>query len=115
MKVRYRHNLRRLIGWLVVGGWVLSAGPVLAALSIGYPAHSNLPAGTIVALTTGGGNTVVAADVNSAPRTIGVVVAPDQGSLSLGASSGQVQVVTTGLASVFVSTANGNIKSGDPI
>jgi len=113
--VRNRHNLRRLIGWLVVGGWVLSAGPVLAALSVGYPAHSNIPAGTIVSLANDGSNGVVIADQTSLARTIGVVVAPDQSSLSLGAATGQVQVVTSGLASVFVTTANGNIKSGDPI
>jgi len=115
MKVRYRHNLRHVLGWLVVGGWVLSAGPALAALSVGYPARTNIPAGTIVALANDGSGGVVVADQTSAARTIGVVVAPDQTTLSLGAATGQVQVVTSGLATVFVSTANGNIKSGDPV
>ena len=115
MKVRDWHILRRALGWLVVGGWVLSAGPVLAALSVGFSAHSNIPAGTIVALANDGSGGVVTADTNSQQRMIGVVVASNQTSLSLGANNGQVQVVTSGLAPVLVSTANGNIKAGDPI
>lgn len=114
--VSYRHNLRRALGWLVAGGWLLMALPVMAAaLSQGYPAQTDIPAGSIVALSTASSGEVVMATPAMAERTIGVVVAPGDSSLSLGASSGQVQVVTSGQATVFVSTANGDIKSGDPI
>jgi hypothetical protein len=115
MKVRYRHNLRRIIGWLTVGGLLMGTSPALAALSQGFSSQSNLPAATIVALSASTPGTVVIADQTSLPRVIGVVVASGDSSLSLGAATGQVQVVSSGLASVFVSTAGGAIKSGDPI
>jgi hypothetical protein len=115
MKVRYRHNLRHAIGWLVVGGWLLAAVPALAALSQGFPADSNIPAGSIVALAADGSGKVVAATPALGDRAIGVVVEAGDSSLSLGAPSGQVQVITSGQATVFVSTAGGDIKSGDVI
>ena len=90
--------------------------PVLAAgLSQGYPVDAPIAPGSIVALASDGSGRVVPATQTLVPRVIGVVVPADSNTLSLSSSGTQVQVTTDGVATVFVSTANGDIKTGDYI
>jgi len=107
--------LRRIIQWSAVGGWLILSLPALAALSQGYSADTKLAPGTLVALAGDGSGKVAAVDQTTAERLFGVVVAPSASSLSLTADSGQVQVVTSGRAEVFVTMAGGAIKTGDMI
>ena len=69
----------------------------------------------MVALAGDGSGKVISVDQTSEERVFGVVVAPSASSLSLSAASGQVQVVTSGRAEVFVTMAGGAIKLGDSI
>lgn len=106
---------RRIISWCAIGGWLVLALPALASLSQGYPASAKLVPGTLVELSGDGSGKVAAVDQTTAARLFGVVVAPSASSLSLSADSGQVQVVTSGRADVFVTMAGGAIKLGDSI
>ena len=107
--------IRRVIGWGTIGGWLVLALPALAALSQGYAVDTKLAPGTLVALAGDGSGKVAAADQTTVERLFGVVVAPSASSLSLSADSGQVQVVTSGRAEVFVTMAGGAIKTGDSV
>jgi hypothetical protein len=95
---------------------LLSAGPALASLSQGYATTSPVATGSLVALDPKSSGTVVVADLNNAARLFGVVVAPSSASISLSDNTaGQVQVATTGTAQVLVTTAGGEIHTGDSI
>ena len=115
MKVRSWYNMKNPFGWLMVGLFALTSAPVSAAISQGYPASTNIPAGTIVSLAADGSGKVVPTDATSANRIFGVVAPAGNSTITLGAASGQVLVTTSGIATVFVSTEAGNITSGDPI
>lgn len=104
---------RSLVVWLAAAGWLGLALPAGAALSQGYTPSGTIPTGSLVALSADG-TKVEAADPNNLTRLFGVVVPPAASQLSL-VANGQVQVVTTGSAAVIVSTAAGDIKTGDPI
>jgi hypothetical protein len=96
-------------------GLMISA-PALASLSQGFVTKSSIAAGALVSLDEKSSGAVVVADLSNVSRLFGVVVPPSSASISLsGTGSGQVQVVTSGTASVLVSTAGGNIKVGDYI
>lgn len=107
--------MRRIISWFMIGGWLVLALPALATLSQGYTADTKLAPGTLVALAGDGSGKVAAVDQTTSERLFGVVVAAAASPISLGADSGQVQVVTSGRAVVFVTMAGGAIKMGDSI
>jgi hypothetical protein len=92
------------------------SSPALASLSQGYATKTPIAAGSLVSLDPKSSGSVLVTDLNNTANLFGVVVPPSSASISLsGAGSGQVQVVTSGTASVFVSTAGGDIKVGDYI
>ena len=113
MAVRPRFRLVALLAGAVMVAAVLSHG-ALASLSQGYNSSATVAAGSLVSLDTKAGSVVVA-DLTNVDRLFGVVVPPNSASLSLGGSGNQVQVVTTGSATVLVSTEGGKIAVGDMI
>lgn len=108
--------MKRLISWAIGLSLVLMLpGVALASLSQGFAATTPIPSGSLVSLDAKSTGTVVTADPTNSARLFGVAVPPSSASISLGGanSTGQVQVATSGTASVFVSTAGGAIKVGD--
>ncbi|HUC86935.1 MAG TPA: hypothetical protein VMR75_01215 [Candidatus Saccharimonadales bacterium] len=85
-----------------------------AAISQGYQAAGSLAPGTLV-VQESNSNQVAAADVAHTPELLGVVVASGDTTLAVGTSGDDVQVVTSGSATVFVTDLNGAIKAGDMI
>ncbi len=111
-----RPVMKRLVSW-GIGLLLALLLPVvaLASLSQGFAATSAIPSGSLVSLDAKSTGTVVSANATNATRLFGVAVPPSSASISLGGadSTGQVQVATSGTATVFVSTASGAIKVGD--
>jgi hypothetical protein len=92
------------------------SAPALASLSQGFATKTPIASGSLVSLDAKSSGSVLVADLNNINNLFGVVVPPASASISLsGSGSGQVQVVTSGTASVLVSTAGGDIKVGDYI
>lgn len=90
--------------------------PALASLSQGFAISAPVATGSLVSLDQKASGSVVVADLKNAARLFGVVVPPPSASISLpGSGTGEVQVVTTGIAQVLVSTAGGDIHVGDAI
>lgn len=88
----------------------------IASLSQGFATVTPVAVGSLVALDAKTTGNVVVADINNSERLFGVAVSPSSADISLGSgSAGQVQVATTGSATVFVSTTSGAIHVGDYI
>jgi len=111
MKLKQRLGL--IVGTMLA---LLVSAPAWASLSQGYATTAPIPVGSLVALDEKSSGSVVTADLTNTGRLFGVVVPPSSASISLsGSGSGQVQVVTSGTASVLVTTAGGDIHVGDYI
>ncbi len=99
---------------LIVGLFLTPAA--LASLSQGFATTTPVAVGSLVALDAKATGNVVVADINNSERLFGVAVSPSSADISLGSgNAGQVQVATTGTATVFVSTTTGAIHVGDYI
>jgi hypothetical protein len=98
-------------------GFGTMAPAALASVSQGYAATTTIPAGSLVSLDAKSSGAVVISDTKNVGRLFGIVVPPTAATISVGGSdsNGQVQVVTTGSASAFVTTTNGDIEPGDYI
>lgn len=85
-----------------------------AAISQGYEAEGEVTPGTIVSFTDKSKNgAVIAANVDSADRLVGVVARNPL--VELSGSALQTQVVINGTVLVLVSTINGTVSYGDKI
>lgn len=107
-----RRMVASALGLILLMG---ATGNAMASLSQGFAASSTIPTGSLVALDPKVSGEVVAANVTNSSRLFGVVVPPTSSSISLSGTSnqGQVQVASSGTATVLVSNANGVIKVGD--
>lgn len=88
----------------------------ITSLSQGYSTTDKLPLGSIVSLQNNSTDHVEAAETKNVDSILGVVI--NDGSSLLMLSNGQdnqVQVATSGVASVLVSDINGAISQGDQI
>lgn len=91
--------------------------PVIAlaassTISHAYNTAGSIAAGDIVGIVAQ--NTVKATNASS-KNLVGVVVDTDQSLVSINGADNQVQVATSGTATVNVSTLNGDIKAGDQV
>lgn len=87
-----------------------------APITQGYNATTSMAPGTMVSLNPSGpSNTVTSSNLTNVANIIGVVVADNSSQVALNSGSNQVQVATSGVTQVLVSTINGNIVSGDDI
>jgi hypothetical protein len=93
---------------------LVSPGVAAATISQGYQADQPLRAGTLVSSQTGSSK-AVAADSANASALLGVVVDKDGASVAVSAPNDQIQVATSGVATVFISDLGGEVKAGDPI
>jgi hypothetical protein len=95
---------------------LLFAAPARASLSQGFATTTPIASGSLVSLDEKSSGAVVVADATNVGRLFGVAVPSSSASISLsGSGNGQVQVVTSGTATVLVSTSGGDIKVGDYI
>lgn len=91
------------------------AGASSANISHSYHANGSLPNGSLVSLDQQRSDYVQLADTTNSSRLLGVAVDKNDSLLAVDASSGLVQVATSGNASALVSTLNGDIGVGDQI
>jgi hypothetical protein len=119
MWTRKRGWLRRVglaVATLAVS-WLAVAPAALAVVSQAYGTTGSIPLGSLVSLDAKVSGNVVIADLLNQSRLAGVVVSSSTAALSLAGAdaTGQVQVATSGAATVLVSTASGDVKVGDSI
>jgi hypothetical protein len=84
-----------------------------AALSQGYSSDQNLPPGTLVSINSQKANAVAAANSENYSNILGVVVT--KSTVSVSDTKTQIQVSSSGTASVLASDINGPVKKGDKI
>jgi hypothetical protein len=88
----------------------------ITTISQGYSTTDDLSVGSLVSLEPGASDQVIAASSSNSDSLLGVVI--NDGSSLLTVSNGsdsQVQVATSGLATVLVSDINGTVQKGDQI
>lgn len=96
----------------VFRGSLLNAQGAAAIAQNFKTSDTNLTSGALMAFKTGSNNTVELANTGNAQRLVGVIGTDTL--LELNNGSG-VQVVTSGVAQILVSDANGAINAGDRI
>lgn len=103
-----------LVAFFAIFGTNVAYAQNAAAISQGFlTSETNVTTGALMTMKTGSTNTVELANAVRAGRLIGVV--GDNTLLELGDQSENVQVVTSGVAQVLVSDANGSVNAGDKI
>lgn len=114
-KTRYlRLFLTGVVTALVLLG-LAPAGAASANISHSYKSTDTIKDGSMVSLDPNRSDYVVPANVDNGSQLLGVAVAGNDSLIAVDATPGNVQVATTGTASVLVSTLNGDIKVGDQV
>jgi len=114
-------SLRSFLLWLVGTMVALSlgyAGVVTAAsanISQSFYGPTDAPYGSIVSLDTKKPDSVLLSNRDNGANLVGVIVPPKDSLLAINGAQGKVQVATTGVAQVLVTTLNGDIKVGDQV
>jgi hypothetical protein len=98
---------------LVLG--LAPAGASSANISRSYKGSGSIVNGSIVSLDPQRSDYVQAANTNNGARLLGVAVASNDSLLAVDATAGNIQVATSGNASVLVSDVGGKINVGDQI
>lgn len=114
------HTKRLLssIASVALVGFCLQAAPVRAAQapnSQGYSSSTALSNGALVSGNASDSQEVEIATPSNRSQLLGVIVNPEDALVIFGSGTNQVQVVTSGTVSVQATTANGDIKFGDPL
>ncbi len=106
-------GVQSLIRGIIVGlsAALFSTAAFAALISQGYAVTSPIPVGALVSLSPTNAGTAINGDSTNQKNLFGVVVTSSL--LAISGSSGEVQVATSGLAPVLVSTEGGTIKRGD--
>ena len=113
-------RLKVILGCLGVALVVSYLVPVSAAsanISHSFNTSTSIRDGSLVSLDPKKSDYVIPANTSNGKQLVGVVVISDDSLLAVdsGASTGRVQVATSGSVNSLVSTLNGNIKVGDAI
>lgn len=109
--MRYRVFQSGFIIGALLALWPLTASASL--ISQGYAVTSPVPIGALVALSSDKSGNAEIATLKNQDRLFGVAVVPSASLISLSAGNGEIQVATSGSATVLVSTENGAIHRGD--
>lgn len=91
------------------------AGASSANISHSYKSNNTIKNGSIVSLDPNHSDYVVPASVDNGSRLLGVAVASNDSLIAVDATSGALQVATTGTVTTLVSTLNGDIRVGDQV
>jgi hypothetical protein len=114
-------SLRRIrlvltvVGASLIGLGLAPAGASSANISHSYRSTASITNGSLVSLDPSRSDYVEPANTNNGSRLLGVAVAKDDSLLAVDPTDGQVQVATSGNATVIVSNLNGSINVGDQI
>lgn len=112
-------SIKRVVSWIsFVAGCVLLLLPSLALadaiVAQSYKANEKFAVGTLVSRSSDS-DSVSAAEVGNRAGIIGAVVNKQDSFVTYNIAQGTVQVATSGIVPINVSTVNGNIKSGDQL
>lgn len=102
---------RAAVVGLMVACFSTSASASL--ISQGYAVKSPIPTGALVSISTTDAGSAVITDLKNQDKLFGVAVVSSSSLLSISGGSGEIQVASSGLAPVLVSTEGGPIKRGD--
>lgn len=109
--------MRRLgLGRGVIVGVMVACFSTAASatlISQGYAVKSPIPTGALVSISSTEAGTAIIADLKNQDKLFGVAVVSDTALLSISGGTGEIQVASSGLAPVLVSTEGGAIKRGD--
>lgn len=97
---------------------LLSLTPVGAAsanISHSYSSTGSIPNGSLVSLDPNRSDYIQLSDSGNGSRLLGVAVASDDSLLAVDATTGKVQVASSGTVSTLVSTLGGPVNVGDEI
>lgn len=94
---------------------IAPAQAAAAPISQGYSAKETIADGSLVSLITGEAATIATASVDRRDALLGISISPSKSLIAYGDNENKVQVVTEGTASLLVSTANGEIHTGDSL
>jgi len=81
----------------------------------GYSSSKNMQTGYLVSLDPSNNQTVVPASVNNVNNLVGVITSKNSSNISFNSPGSTIEVGTSGVYNVDVSTINGNISKGDKI
>ncbi|MGH7192347.1 MAG: hypothetical protein ACREJM_02300, partial [Candidatus Saccharimonadales bacterium] len=110
--------LRLSAAGFVVTMLALSLSPAAASsanISHSYHASTAIKDGSLVSLDSRRSDYVVPSNVDNGSQLLGIAVAEKDSLIAVDSMSGAIQVATTGVASAFVSTLNGDINVGDAV
>lgn len=86
---------------------------IRSSASEGYTAKGDVRNGSLVSLFAGQSQAVEMSSPDNRHALVGVAIKPEQSLVAITDGANRVQVVTNGLATAQVSTANGAINAGD--
>ncbi len=100
---------------ILVGSMIACFASAASAslISQGYAVSSPVPTGALVSIVPAKPGTAEISTLKNQDKLFGVAVVSSSALLSISGGSGEIQVATSGLAPVLVSTENGSIKRGD--
>lgn len=111
-------DLRLLIGGVGAILLLLGLAPASASsanISHSYHATTSITNGSIVSLDPQRSDYIQLANTTNGSRLLGVALAGNDSLLAIDATTGTVQVATSGTVNTLASTLNGNINVGDQI
>lgn len=114
-RLRHRRLAAAGLGAFLIVFALASASAVLDNISHSYNAVGNIMNGSIVSLDPNRSNYVQLANIDNGSRLVGVALASNDSLLAVNATKDTVQVATSGIVDVMVSTVNGNINVGDKV
>lgn len=108
------------IAWLAMAACFVLLGPAVtlaakAPVSQGYAAKDTILDGSLVSLEATNYQSIEQAAAGNRALLVGIAINPSQSLLAYSNGSSTIQVASAGVVSTLVSTANGDIKSGDPL
>lgn len=102
-----------LVALLVM--FVSVVGATSANISNSFYGPTNAPKGSIVSIDPTRPDHVVLANTKNSTNLVGVTLPAKDSLLAINGQDTKVQVATSGIASVLVTTVNGNVSIGDQI
>lgn len=111
------HRLKVMFAFVVALFFVASPSALaITSVSTGYSTSDKLSVGSIVSIDKNDSTRVVGSTSENVDNLLGVVIDADGSLLSISnGDENQVQVATSGTATVLVSDINGTVKVGDQI
>ena len=116
----YRRHLSFMAVSISLAAVACGAGQSLVVassptISHPYKASADITSGSLVSLDAGLNRQISLANSNNAPKLVGVAVGNNDSLVEIDATTGLVQVATSGVANTLVTNVNGDIKVGDQI